>query len=179
MSRPSNRCWHAVLVVLAALGAGGCEKQAPVAQAPPPAAVAAPAAETGSLTPAEEKHLVDMAKARKAADGATVWEVIQNAEQQRPAKFKVAIVDLEYKKDGTPAAVTVCYWIGARRLEDDQSCRSIGWEIAADKQTLQPYNTTATQAVEAGRDALLQAVDQMYGKKCDAAAGAQAAAKVC
>ncbi len=131
------------------------------------------------MTPAEEKKLVDMAKTRKAADGATVWEVIENAEQQRPTKFKIAIVDIDYKKDGSPAAVTVCYWIGQKRLEEDQSCQAIGWEIAPDKQSLQPYNVAATKAVEAGRDAFLQAVDQMYEKKCGAAAGGKPQGKAC
>jgi hypothetical protein len=193
MSGSANRFRPVVAVLVATLAVAACEKQAPEGQtgaavpAPatsvPPAASEPAAAAKGAdftpLAPAEEKRLVEMAKARKAADGATVWEVIENAQAQRPNIFKVAIVDIDYKKDGTPAAVAVCYWIGANRLEHEQSCQSIGWEIGADRRSLQPYNMDATKALEAGRNAFLQAIDAMYEKKCGVAPGGGKPAKFC
>jgi len=139
----------------------GAESATPVVSAPPPAL-----SPITPLPPAEEKRLVELAKSRRAADGATVWEVLQNAEQKRPGIFKIAIVDVDYAKDSTPAAISVCYWIGNKRLDNDQYCKSVGWEIGADRNSLKPYSLAATQAVEAGRDAFVREVDQEYGKAC-------------
>lgn len=172
MLRARYRFLPVAAILVAALGIAACQKQAPAVGATAPAAEkpaesASRATDVApSLSPAEEKKLVEAAKARKAADGATVWEVIDNAQKQRTDKFKVASVDVEYKKDGTPAAVEVCYWIGRKRLEEDQSCKTIAWEIAPDKQSLKPFDLAQSQAVEAGKTAFLQVVDQMYDKKC-------------
>lgn len=167
----------AMLVCLAALaGLAGCQKTlspeetAPAAPPPAaPAAASAPAASIMLLPPAEEKRLVDMAKGRRAADGVTILEVLQYAEQQRPAKFKVATIDVDYAKDSTPIAVSVCYWIGNKRLDNDQFCKTLGWEITPDRSALRPYSLAAAKALEAGRDAFVRSVDQMYEKECGGA----------
>jgi hypothetical protein len=158
-------------IVIAILLAG-CQKSSPTvnAQEPGPApAESAAAAKTPDITPlppAEEKRLTDMAKSRRAADGSTVWDVLQYAEQQRPGLFKVATVDVDYARDSTPTAVSVCYWIGGKRLDSDQDCKTIGWQIAPDKASLAPYQVAATQALEAGREAFVRNIDQMAEKVC-------------
>jgi hypothetical protein len=153
----------AVAVVL-----GGCQKSLSSEDAPAsPSAMPAPAAAPITpLPPAEEKRLIDMAKGRRAADGVTMLEVLQYAEQQRPGKFKVATIDVDYAKDSTPIAVSVCYWIGNKRLDNDQFCKTIGWEITPDRNALRPYSIASTQAVEAGRDIFVHTVDAMYEKEC-------------
>jgi hypothetical protein len=146
-------------------GVAGCQQSSPDS-APPASPAPVAAAPITPLPPAEEKRLVDMAKARRTADGVTVGEVLQYAEQQRPARFKVAMIDVDYAKDSTPIAVSVCYWIGSRRLDNDQFCKTIGWEITPDKSGLRPYSIASTQALEAGRDAFVHSVDAMYEKEC-------------
>ena len=177
MSHALLRSLFAAVVLFAALFIAACQKQepapavapavAPVVEKVPETAPAARAADAAPpLSPAEEKKLIDMAKSRKAADGATVWQVIDGAQQRRADKFKVSTIDIEYKKDGRPGAVQVCYWIGKKRLEEDQSCQNLAWEIAPDRQSLNPFVTAQAQAVETGKAAFLQLVDQMYDKKC-------------
>ena len=174
MGRISAGCGPAL--VAAVLLLAGCDKPpAPASAVPVAAAPVAKGPEITPLAPAEEKRLTDMAKARRAADGTPVSAVLEYAEQQRADKFKVALIDIDYAPDSTPTAVTVCYWIGAKRLESDQDCKSIGWSIAADKAGLKPRDTAATQALEAGKEAFVRAVDQMAAKNCGPADGKGAA----
>jgi len=176
MGQVSIRFPIAAMAGLLCLALSGCQKSSPSVNATPepaPVATPAPVAESAPATvnhlpPAEEKRLTDMAKSRRAGDGAAIAEVLQYAEQHRPDKFKVATIDVDYARDSTPTAVTVCYWIGNKRLDGDLDCKSIGWDISADKAGLKPYAVAATQALEGGRDSFLRSVDQMYAKSCGA-----------
>lgn len=164
-----GRAAASVLVIAVLLA--GCQKSSPAvnAQDPGPAPAESAAAKTPDITPlppAEEKRLTDMAKSRRAADGSTVWDVLQYAEQQRPKLFKVATVDVDYARDSTPTSVSVCYWIGSKRLDSEQDCKTIGWQIAPDKASLAPYQVATTQALETGREAFVRNVDQMAEKVC-------------
>jgi hypothetical protein len=164
-------CAAATGLVIAVLLAG-CQKSSPTvnAQDPGPAPAESPAAvkapDVTPLPPAEEKRLTEMAKSRRTADGSTVWDVLQYAEQQRPKLFKIATVDVDYARDSTPTSVSVCYWIGSKRLDSDQDCRSIGWQIAPDRATLAPYQVATTRALETGREAFVRNIDQMAEKIC-------------
>jgi hypothetical protein len=162
---PVRHPTHVAVLWLGLVALAGCQQTTPDS---PPAASAAPAAAAPitPLPPAEEKRLIDMAKGRRAADGVTMLEVLQYAEQQRPGKFKVATIDVDYARDSTPIAVSVCYWIGNKRLDNDQFCKTIGWEITPDRNALRPYSIASTQAVEAGRDIFVHTVDAMYEKEC-------------
>jgi len=159
-----------VAVLLCSLALAGCQKSSPSVNAQEPGpAEAAPQAKAPDITPlppAEEKRLTEMAKARRAGDGSSVLEVLEYAEKQRSAQFKVATIDVDYARDSTPTSVLVCYWIGSKRLDGDQDCKSIGWQIAPDKKSLAPYQAAATQAVESGREAFVRTIDQMYAKAC-------------
>jgi len=164
--------WEAVTAaLLCGVALAGCQKSAPSISAAQESAPveAAPQAKTPEITPlppAEEKRLTEMAKARRAGDGSSVWDVLEYAEKQRPAQFKIATIDVDYARDSTPKAVSVCYWIGNKRLDADQDCKSIGWQIAPDKGSLAPYQAPATQAVESGREAFVRTIDQMYATAC-------------
>jgi hypothetical protein len=157
-------------------------EQLPPALATPVTVAAVPAAaEPGTslaqkqqpFSPAEEKRIVQAAKAQVTADGATVLQVLQHAAKMRPNEFKLASVEMMYSEVGQPS-VGVCYWMGSKRLPGDQYC-DIGYTISADHKTLSPEFGDAPSEVRAqmtvtavmqGRDAFLKSVDEHYETDC-------------
>lgn len=126
-----------------------------------------------TLSDAEEKKWIDAVKLHKTSDGASVIQVLQSAEKMRPKKFKVGSIDVGYDGgDGKPDGVGIGYWIGAKRLPDDQFI-DLWYEIERDgsRVTAVPRKNkytsdTIVNAVEGGRDSLLAYIDKMYQDTC-------------
>src|SRR4051794_29982258 len=67
----------------------------------------------------EEARWVDAVKEHKTLEGTTVSEVLQFVEKLRPRELKVGEIAAGYNTTGNPGGVTVCFWIGLKRLPDD------------------------------------------------------------
>ncbi|MGY6127021.1 hypothetical protein ACW9YV_16475 (plasmid) [Paraburkholderia strydomiana] len=106
-------------------------------------------------------------KHHRTKDGATVAEVLAFAEKMRPRRFKAGQFDVAYNgATGTSETVTIGYWIGAKRSPDD-AFADPGYHISsAGKVMPMPPEKVFTTALEKGRDAFLQAVDETYQMTC-------------
>lgn len=127
-----------------------------------------------ALSPAEEERVLTMAKNQIMNDGATALQVLEHAAKLRKDKFKLAGFEMFYTSDGVPDQVGVCYWIGAKRLDEDKFC-DIGYQLSQDRNTLSPAVGTATEPerreltvmkLQGGRDSFLENVDETYNREC-------------
>ena len=126
------------------------------------------------LSEKQEKLWTGVVKNRKTGDGATVAEVLRYVEQMRPAEFKVETIEVGYNcASGQPSAVAIGYWIGMKRLPGDVFI-DLGYDAEPGAKGLTikvPEKPIAsersiTEALEAGRDAFLEYVDEMYQSTC-------------
>ncbi len=135
------------------------------------------------LPAAEEKQWIDAVKNRPTADGATVLQVLEYAQQLRPARFKFGAFEIGYNGESAkPQTVSVSYWIGAKRLADDYYT-DLGYDMKRDGGKLivtapqNPYTTdTIMNALEQGRTPFLLYIDAMYRETC---IDSQTKAKLC
>ncbi|WP_143066198.1 hypothetical protein [Burkholderia cepacia] len=133
-----------------------------------------------TTAPAKAKELTpDIAAAwahnvnsHKTADGSTVMQVLAYVQAKRPAKFKYrALVggdDIGYDGvTGEPRAVSITYWIGSRRGEDENYV-DIGYDMTPQGQLISPSEkgTPATLALEGGKQSFLKWLDQAYEEDC-------------
>ena len=58
----------------------------------------------------------------KMADGSTVGQVLEFVATMRPRVFKLQEISVGYGASGSPGGMTVCYWVGQKRLDDDAYC---------------------------------------------------------
>jgi len=125
------------------------------------------------LSQVDEKKWIEAVKQRKAADGATVWQVLQYAEKMRPKKFKVGAIEVGYNgRSGDADGVGVGYWIGMKRLEGD-SFTDLWYDIEIKESKARAIprennytSETITNAIEFGRDKFLIYIDDMYAQTC-------------
>ncbi|MGZ9709249.1 hypothetical protein ACXX82_00210 [Glaciimonas sp. GNP009] len=124
------------------------------------------------MDPTAEKMLIDAAKNLKTKDGATVVQVIQHVEKLRPKEFKSAGFEMLYTNTGQPKSIGVCYWIGSKRLDDDQFC-DISFSINGLSVTPEILNVSPEEQSELtivqlmkGRDVFLDNIDKMYALTC-------------
>jgi hypothetical protein len=119
------------------------------------------------LPPATEAAWINAVKRHKTRDGATVAEVLAYAEKMRPERFKAGAIEIGYSgANGIASAVTIGYWIGAKRLPDD-SFVDLGYDMNPDGtfKLVTPDETTLV-ALDGGRDSFLKAMDEAYQDIC-------------
>lgn len=128
------------------------------------------------LLPArEEKLWVGAVMSHKTFDGATVLQVLQYTEKLRPEKFKFVVSGVGYNgATGEPDYVVINYWLGAKRLPDDEYV-DLGYEVKRVGPNLivsmpgnpdAPEVETTGKALEAGRDSFLLYIDKSYEESC-------------
>ncbi|MCJ2133299.1 transcriptional regulator [Methylobacterium sp. J-026] len=146
---------------------GGGLHAAPETSAPPPGW------KPDILSDAEERRWIAAVEGRATADGATVIQVLQHAENLRPTRFKVAsIAPFWTGAGGAPAGVGIGYWIGSKRLEGDAygnlsfNVRRDGGSLVVSVAEDDRAPRTIVTALERGRDAFVAYVDQMYQDTC-------------
>ena len=121
-----------------------------------------------SLPDAEEQRWVDAVKSRKTDDGATVLEVLQFVAEMRPREFKFGNIGVGYDGEtGEPDIVGIDYWIGLKRLPDDQIV-NLGYEVQRKGSSfdIEPIGWPVSIALDHGRDAFLDAIDEEYEALC-------------
>jgi hypothetical protein len=121
-----------------------------------------------TLPAAEEQRWVETVKSHKTDDGATVLEVLQFVAQMRPREFKFGEIEVGYNgATGEPDAVVIGYWIGLKRLPDDQIV-NLGYDVhrRASGFDIKPIGWPISIALEHGRDAFLDAVGEEYEFLC-------------
>lgn len=112
-----------------------------------------------------------MAENMRTKDGSTIGMVLRDVERLRPKKFKLVNgFDLNYSFDGRLSGVSVCYWIGEKRTDDDAYC-DLGYRLSADKTSLEHEYDSLSQdeidaltltALEFGKESFLRHVDRRY-----------------
>jgi hypothetical protein len=117
------------------------------------------------LSPQEQKIWIDQILMHQTKDGATVRDVLAQAQVQRPEKFKVSSMVVA-NRDST-YSIVILYWIGKERekykdLTDLGFAKTAGWF----GNHLTPFETPVSQALERGRDSFLTAVDDIYRQRC-------------
>lgn len=122
------------------------------------------------LAPAEAKRWTAAVKAHRTKDGSSIIEALRFAERMRPSEFKVGNFEVVYKGP-EPDGVTIDYFIGLKRADVD--VWTAFFEVKRDGRDLlvsPVQNDTgfalASDAIEAGRDALIRFVDEEYEQRC-------------
>jgi hypothetical protein len=134
----------------------------------------APEFKAQPLNPDEEKKLIQAAQNQVTKDGATVLQVLRYVEKMRPKEFKIASFEVLYSWNGKPNNVGICYWIGAKRLDEDQYC-DIAFSFSPDHKLFKPEVGSATEDQQQyltvinllkGRDVFLRNIDEFYQQTC-------------
>ena len=128
------------------------------------------AAQAAHLSDAEEARLRHLVEQHRTADGATVTDVLRHAATLRPRAFKPAEVVVVYDSEKNLSGVRVCYFLGNKRLKDDDIC-DVSYGVSADRKSVSPILSgtglpDTAQAMEGGRDAFLRAIDAAYEEAC-------------
>lgn len=140
---------------------------------PLPVQAAPPGWKAKELPAAEEKRWIDAVKNRPTADGATVLQVLEYAQQLRPNRFKFGAFDIGYNGGSAePETVSIAYWIGAKRLDGDDYV-DLGYDVKREGGKLvitapqnQYVSDTIINALEKGRTPFLIYIDAMYQETC-------------
>lgn len=130
--------------------------------------VATPRDEGGDPSwPKAQQRLIQTIQQRPTEDGATVAEVLAYAERERPDRFKVSQLQVQYDAAGRePEAITIAYWIGQNRKMND-SYVDLSYTLNA-KGQVQPVPRSALtlRALESGKASFVQQVDAIYAMAC-------------
>lgn len=122
------------------------------------------------LVPAEAKRWIAAVEGHRTKDGSTIIEALRFAEKMRPSGFKFGNFDVVYQGD-EPSGVTIDYYIGLKRSDVDQwtaffEVKRDGRHIIVSPVQHETGFSLPSDAIEAGRDALLRFVDDEYEQRC-------------
>ena len=120
-----------------------------------------------SLSNSDAARWIGAFKAWKTADGSTIAEALQFSQRMRKKRFEFGKFDVNYNASGEPTSVGVEYWIGARRLAGD-AYTDLAFDVRRSGAQLSfiPSKSDLPQALSAGRDSFLRAIDQEYRDEC-------------
>lgn len=125
-----------------------------------------------ALASGEAEKWIEAVKNHKTMDGSSVIEALRFAERMRPSAFKVGNFEVGYNgASGEPEGVSIDYYIGLKRSDVDQ------WTVLFNVKRKNSFFSVSTpsndtgimlpsEAIEAGRDALLLFIDKEYKNRC-------------
>ncbi len=123
-----------------------------------------------TLPPAKEAAWTSAVQALETADGSTVLQALQYAEKLRPTKFKVDYGGAYQGVTGDPIGISIDFWIGQKRLDGDSYAILFDVKEVDGKPSITfpttPGSGSAAEALMAGRDSLLQFIDENYRENC-------------